>query len=197
MECDVSKPRRFNTTHVVPLATKRVTRTRPATVGADVVALTILFFVLAALTVASFRHGWIEVGTAASMALAFFVWRVWAWDANRLIENSVRHYQQAVRPQPRIRPVTVESTDGGWTVRYGQLDATEQQYRELLAAVKRHPRHRLTRDAVPPGMIVNLTEAFPGLVKELRRLEWLDANHIVTRAGMSGLETLAAGDSPY
>jgi hypothetical protein len=161
-------------------------------VSADVIGLTLLFFGLIVLVVWCYRNGWIELGVAAAATVPWFIYRVVQWDANRLIEDSERSYLD-VRPRRRIQPVTVEAHGGGWTVRYGQLDATQDQYRDFLRHIQAHPKHRLTRDAVPNGMMTNITEHYPGLVKELRRLEWVDHNLIFTAAGLRALEALTRG----
>jgi hypothetical protein len=81
-------------------------------------------------------------------------------------------------------------------MKYGQLHATQEHYRHLLENITRHPRQRLTRAAIPDGMVSNLTEQYPTFERELRRLRWVESDNTITAIGRQALAQLAAGDPP-
>ena len=185
---------RMDSAYVAPLSKLERRRSRPASLSVDVILMTAVFFSLAYLVVFCFRRELVELGVAGVATLVWFCYRVIAWDQNRLIENTSREYQ-AVSPPPRkLKPVTVETSSGGYIVRYGQLDATQGEYQQLLDAVLAHPRRRLTIRVIPRSMLPDRDRRYPKFCKELKRLGWVDGGNMVTDAGIEALTALAVGD---
>ena len=185
---------KYETVHAAPLAKLERRRSRPASLSVDVILMTIVFFGLAYLVVFCFRRELVELGVALVATLVWFCYRVIAWDQNRLIEDTSREYQSLTPPPRKLKPVTIETNGTSYTIRYGQLDATQEEYNSFLQAVSSHPRRRLTIRAIPRSMLPDRDKRYKGFCKELRRLGWLDRDNMVTDLGFEALTALAAGD---
>lgn len=185
---------KYESAYVAPLSRLERRRSRPASLSVDVLLMTAVFFGLAYLVAFCFRRELVELGTAVTMTLVWYIYRVVTWDHNRLIENTSKEYQAVTPPPRKLKPVTVETSAGGYTIRYGQLDATQEEYQQLLDAITAHPRRRLTIRAIPRTMLPDRDRRYPKFCKELRRLGWLDRDYVVTDAGIEALTALAAGD---
>lgn len=53
---------------------------------------------------------------------------------------------------------------------------------------------RITRRAVPVGMVADITANYGSFVAEIQRLGWIDDDNEITERGYKSLAELAAGD---
>ena len=182
--------------HAPALARLERRTQRPATAFTDVLVLTGAFFLLVYLAAYCLTHNMVELGVAVSAALPWFLYRVVVWDGSREQEHFLREYHKPTAQEPRTRPITITTTPGGYQMKYGQLYATQSQYADLLQNIQRHPRQKLTRGAIPAGLIENVTERYPAFVKEMTRLGWVNGGQVLTPAGFHALTRLAEGHAP-
>lgn len=126
---------------------------------------------------------WLAGSLASSVALFMLVDRKRQHDRLSFVSRMTYAEPPAMsKPAEVIRPEIQMTRPQSNTIRYGSIHLARSDWQRLGQAIFENDQ-LVTRDVIPAGIFTNLSKRYPTIVRELRRLGWLDERQRLTEAG--------------